>query len=131
MSSTRGAWIVAAARTPVGRRGGGLSGIHPADLAAVPIRAVLARAGIDGGVVDDVILGCVGQVGAQASNIGRTAALTAGLPEHVPGMTLDRQCGSSQQAVTLAAHAIAAGEADVVVAGGVEAMSLVDRKSVV
>jgi acetyl-CoA C-acetyltransferase len=119
------AFLVAAARTPVGRRGGGLANVHPADLAAHVIDAVLDRTGVDGEHVDDVILGCVGQIGAQASNIARTAALSAGLPESVPGFTLDRQCGSSQQAVHLAAQAVASGNADLVVAGGVEVMSLV------
>ncbi|HJY24228.1 MAG TPA: acetyl-CoA C-acetyltransferase, partial [Actinomycetes bacterium] len=99
------AFIVAAARSPVGRRGGGLASVHPADLAAHAICAVLERAGVDGELLDDIILGCVSQVGAQSSNIARTAALSAGLPESVPGFTLDRQCGSSQQAVHLAAQA--------------------------
>ncbi len=118
------AFLVAAARTPVGRRGGGLANVHPADLAAHAISTVLARAEVDGEHVDDVILGCVSQVGAQASNIARTAALSAGLPESVPGFTLDRQCGSSQQAVHLAAQAVTSGNADLVLAGGVEVMSL-------
>jgi acetyl-CoA C-acetyltransferase len=122
---TSAANIVAAVRTPVGKRGGGLSAEHPADLAAHAITALLQRAGVDGAAVDDVILGCVDQVGAQASNIARTAALSAGLPESVPGTTLDRQCGSSQQAVHFAAQAIMAGVQDLVIAGGVEVMSLV------
>ncbi|HEY6592670.1 MAG TPA: acetyl-CoA C-acyltransferase [Asanoa sp.] len=121
--------IVAAVRTPVGRRGGGLAGEHPADLAAHAIRALLARATVDGGAVDDVILGCVGQVGAQASNIARTALLSAGLPEAVPGTTLDRQCGSSQQALHFAAQAVLAGVQDLVIAGGVEVMSRVPLAS--
>jgi acetyl-CoA C-acetyltransferase len=119
------AYLVAAARTPVGRRGGGVANVHPADLAAHVIGAVLERAGLDAEHVDDVILGCVSQIGAQASNIARIAALSAGLPEAVPGFTLDRQCGSSQQAVHLAAQAVASGNADLVLAGGVEVMSLV------
>ncbi len=119
------AFIVAAARSPVGRRGGGLASVHPADLAAHAICAALDRAGVDGELLDDVILGCVSQVGAQSSNIARTAALSAGLPESVPGFTLDRQCGSSQQAVHLAAQAVASGAADLVLAGGVEVMSRV------
>ena len=121
------AYIVAAVRTPVGRRGGGLRGVHPADLArACVCAALLDRAGVDGEHVDDVILGCVSQVGAQASNIARTVALSAGLPESVPGFTLDRQCGSSQQAVHLAAQAVRVGEPRTsCVAGGVEVMSRV------
>jgi len=119
------AYLVGAVRSPVGRRRGGLSGVHPADLAAHVLTELLARTGVDGGAVDDVILGCVSQVGAQASNIARTAALSAGLPESVPGFTLDRQCGSSQQAVHLAAQAVLAGQQDLVIAGGVEVMSLV------
>jgi acetyl-CoA C-acetyltransferase len=117
--------IVAAVRTPVGRRNGGLADVHPADLAAHALRAVLDRAGVDGAYVDDVILGCVSQVGAQASNIARNAVLSAGLPEAVPGTTLDRQCGSSQQAVHFAAQAVLAGVQSLVVAGGVEVMSRV------
>ncbi|MET7392837.1 acetyl-CoA C-acyltransferase [Dactylosporangium sp. NPDC005572] len=119
------AFIVAAVRTPVGKRNGGLSAVHPTDLAAHVIRALLARAGVDGAAVDDVILGCVGQVGAQASNIARNAVLAAGLPESVPGTTLDRQCGSSQQALHFAAQAVLSGVQDLVIAGGVEAMSRV------
>jgi acetyl-CoA C-acetyltransferase len=117
--------IVAAVRTPVGRRNGGLAAEHPADLAAHVIAELLRRSGVNGADVDDVILGCVGQVGAQASNIARTALLSAGLPESVPGTTLDRQCGSSQQAVHFAAQAVMAGVQDIVVAGGVEVMSRV------
>jgi acetyl-CoA C-acetyltransferase len=124
-----GAYLVGAVRTPVGRRGGGLSGVHPADLAAHVIREVLDRAGVEGSYVDDVILGCVSQIGAQSSNIARTAALSAGLPESVPGTTLDRQCGSSQQAVHFAAQAVLAGVQDLVIAGGVEVMSLVPLAS--
>ncbi|HEY3260320.1 MAG TPA: acetyl-CoA C-acetyltransferase [Pseudonocardiaceae bacterium] len=119
------AYVVAAVRTPVGRRGGGLAQVHPADLGAHAVAALLDRAGVDGGEVDDVIFGCVGQVGAQASNIARTVALSAGLPESVPGTTLDRQCGSSQQAVHFAAQAVMSGTQHLVVAGGVEVMSRV------
>ncbi|MET0741115.1 MAG: acetyl-CoA C-acetyltransferase [Candidatus Nanopelagicales bacterium] len=119
------AYVVGAVRTPVGRRGGGLSGVHPADLGAIVVEELLARTNVRGEHVDDVIFGCVSQVGAQASNIARTVALSAGLPESVPGFTLDRQCGSSQQAVHLAAQAVASGAQDLVVAGGVEVMSLV------
>ncbi|UIX29120.1 acetyl-CoA C-acetyltransferase [Streptomyces sp. GQFP] len=119
------AFIVDAVRTPVGRRGGALSGVHPADLAAHVLRALIDRTGVDAGAVDDVYLGCVGQMGAQTGNIARTSWLAAGLPLHVPGTTIDRQCGSSQQAVHFAAQAVMSGTAELVVAGGVEVMSLV------
>jgi acetyl-CoA C-acetyltransferase len=119
------AFIVAAVRTPVGKRGGGLAHVHPVDLAAHVLRAVLDRAVVDGEFVDDVILGCVSQVGAQSFNIARHAVLSAGLPERVPGTTLDRQCGSSQQAVHFAAQAVQSGAQDLVIAGGVEVMSLI------
>jgi acetyl-CoA C-acetyltransferase len=119
------AFIVDAVRTPVGRRNGGLSGVHPADLAAHVLRTLIDRTGIDPGTVDDVYLGCVGQMGAQTGNIARTSWLAAGLPLHVPGTTIDRQCGSSQQAVHFAAQAVMSGTAEFVVAGGVEVMSLV------
>ncbi|MFD5750393.1 acetyl-CoA C-acetyltransferase [Streptomyces sp. NPDC127033] len=119
------AFIVAAVRTPVGRRKGALSGVHPADLGAHVLRALLARGGVDPGEVDDVFFGCVSQIGAQTGNLARTAWLSAGLPQHVPGTTVDRQCGSSQQAVHFAAQAVGSGAADLVVAGGVEVMSLV------
>jgi acetyl-CoA C-acetyltransferase len=119
------AFIVSATRSAVGRRNGGLAHAHPADLAAAILNAAIARAGITGDLVDDVILGCVDQVGAQASNIARIAVLSAGLPESVPATTLDRQCGSSQQAVHFAAQAIMSGQQDIVIAGGVEIMSMV------
>jgi acetyl-CoA C-acetyltransferase len=119
------AFIVDAVRTPVTRRGGGLAGVHPADLGAHVIRALLARTQADPGAVDDVIFGCVDAVGPQAGDIARTAWLAAGLPEAVPGVTVDRQCGSSQQAVHFAAQAVLSGTADLVVAGGVQNMSLV------
>jgi acetyl-CoA C-acetyltransferase len=119
------AYIVAAVRTPVGRRGGALSGIHPADLAAQVLRAVVARSGADPEAIDDVIMGCVDQIGAQSTNIARIAALSAGLPETVPATTIDRQCGSSQQAMQFAAQAVASGYQDLVIAGGVEVMSLI------
>jgi acetyl-CoA C-acetyltransferase len=119
------AFIVAAVRTPVGKRGGGLAHVHPVDLAAHVLRAVLDRAEVGPEHVDDVILGCVSQVGAQSYNIARHAVLSAGLPERVPGTTLDRQCGSSQQAVHFAAQAVQSGAQDLVIAGGVEAMSLI------
>jgi len=117
------AFIVDAVRTPVGRRGGGLAGAHPADLGAHVLASLLTRTGIDPGAVDDVIFGCVDTIGPQAGNIARTAWLAAGLPEAVPGVTVDRQCGSSQQAVHFAAQAIMSGTADLVVAGGVQNMS--------
>jgi acetyl-CoA C-acetyltransferase len=119
------AFIVEAVRTPAGRRNGGLSSVHPADLGGHALAAVVERSGIDPDVVEDVIFGCVGQVGAQTYDIARTAWLSAGLPEHVPGVTVDRQCGSSQQAAQFAAASVMAGIHDVVVAGGVEAMSTV------
>jgi acetyl-CoA C-acetyltransferase len=124
-SSARTAYIVGAVRTPVGRRNGGLAEVHAADLAAHAIAALVERTGVDPAAIDDVILGCVSQVGPQAFNVARTAALSAGLPESVPGTTVDRQCGSSQQAVQFAAQAIRAGDQDLVVAGGVEVMSRV------
>jgi acetyl-CoA C-acetyltransferase len=117
------AFIVDAVRTPVGRRGGGLSGVHPADLGAHVLRALLDRTGADPGGVDDVVFGCVDTIGPQAGDIARTAWLAAGLPEAVPGVTVDRQCGSSQQAVHFAAQAVLSGTADLVVAGGVQNMS--------
>ncbi|TMR94052.1 acetyl-CoA C-acetyltransferase [Nonomuraea basaltis] len=119
------AFIVDAVRTPVGRRKGALSAVHPADLGAHVLRALVTRTGIDPGAVDDVYFGCVSQMGAQTGNIARTSWLSAGLPQHVPGTTIDRQCGSSQQAVHFAAQAVMSGAADLVVAGGVEVMSLV------
>jgi acetyl-CoA C-acetyltransferase len=117
------AYIVDAVRTPVGRRGGGLATAHPADLGAHVIRALLKRTGLDPLAVDDVIFGCVDAIGPQAGDIARTAWLAAGLPEEVPGVTVDRQCGSSQQAVHFAAQAVLSGTAQAVVAGGVQNMS--------
>ena len=117
------AYIVDAIRTPVGRRGGGLAAAHPADLGGHVIRALLARTGLDPLVVDDVVFGCVDTIGPQAGDIARTAWLAAGLPEEVPGVTVDRQCGSSQQAVHFAAQAVLSGTAHAVVAGGVQNMS--------
>ncbi|MFF3371777.1 thiolase family protein [Streptomyces sp. NPDC002680] len=121
----REAVIVAAVRTPVGKRGGGLAGVHPADLSAVVLGALVERTGIDPGVVDDVVWGCVSQVGDQSSNIGRYSVLAAGWPESIPGTTVNRACGSSQQALDFAAQAVLSGQQDVVVAGGVEVMSRV------
>jgi acetyl-CoA C-acetyltransferase len=117
------AYLVDGVRTPVGRRGGGLAGIHPADLGAHVIRALVQRSGVDPLAVDDVVFGCVDTLGPQAGDIARTAWLAAGMPEEVPGVTVDRQCGSSQQAVHFAAQAVMSGTADLVVAGGVQNMS--------
>ena len=115
--------IVEAVRSPVGKRNGGLSGVHPAELSAQVLNGLVERAGVDPVLVDDVIWGCVMQAGEQALDIGRTALLTAGWPESVPGVTVDRQCGSSQQSVHFAAAGVVAGHYDVAVAGGVESMS--------
>jgi acetyl-CoA acyltransferase len=125
----RDAVIVEAVRTPVGRRRGALSGVHPVDLSAHVLRALVDRTGLDPAVVDDVIWGCVSQVGEQAINIGRNAVLAAGWPDSVPGTTVDRQCGSSQQSLHFAAAAVVSGQCDVVVAGGVESMSRVPMGS--
>jgi acetyl-CoA acyltransferase len=121
----REAVVVEAVRTAVGKRGGGLADVHAADLSADVLRALADRTGLDPLVVDDVIWGCVGQVGDQSSNIGRFAVLAAGWPESIPGTTVNRACGSSQQAVDFAVHAVMSGAQDVVVAGGVEVMSRV------
>src|SRR5271157_5611044 len=123
------AFIVDAVRTPVGRRGGGLAAAHPADLGAHVIAALLARTQADPLAVDDVVFGCVDTVGPQAGDIARTAWLAAGLPEEVPGTTVDRQCGSSQQAVHFAAQAVMSGTSDVVIAGGVQNMSMIPISS--
>ncbi len=123
------AFIVDAVRSPVGRRGGGLSQVHPADLGAHAITALMDRTGIDPGAVEDVIFGCVDTVGGQAGDIARTCWLAAGLPEHVPGTTIDRQCGSAQQAIHFAAQAVMAGVNDVVVTGGVQQMSMIPISS--
>jgi len=122
---TTSAWIVDAVRTPVGRRGGGLSGLHPADLGAASISALMDRTGVDPAAVDDVVFGNVDSIGPQAGCIARTCWLAAGLPEHVPGTTVDRQCGSGQQAVHFAAQAVMSGTMDLVVAGGVQQMSAI------
>ncbi|MGZ8764356.1 MAG: acetyl-CoA C-acetyltransferase [Acidimicrobiia bacterium] len=123
------AYIVDTLRTPVGRRGGGLSGVHPADLGAHAISALMDRTGIDPAAVEDVYFGCVDAIGPQAGDIARTAWLAAGLPEEVPGTTIDRQCGSSQQAVHFAAQAVMSGTNDVIVAGGVQNMSQIPISS--
>jgi len=117
------AFIVDAARTAVGRRKGGFAGEHPADMAAHVIKTVVGRQDIDPAAIDDVILGCLDNIGAQAGDIARTSALAAGLPESVPGVTIDRQCGSAQQAVHFAAQAVMSGTSDLIVAGGVQKMT--------
>jgi acetyl-CoA acyltransferase len=119
----RDAVIVEAVRTPTGKRNGGLAGIHSADLSAHVLQAIVERTGIDPALVDDVVWGCVSQIGEQTFDIARTAVLSAGWPESVPGTTVDRQCGSSQQAVHFAAAGVIAGQYDLAVAGGVEIMS--------
>jgi acetyl-CoA C-acetyltransferase len=123
------AYIIDAVRTPVGRRGGGLSSVHPADLGAAPIVELFNRVDVDPALVDDVIYGCVDTIGGQAGDIARTAWLVAGMPQHVPGTTIDRQCGSSQQAVHFAAQAVMSGTQDLVVAGGVQQMSQIPISS--
>jgi acetyl-CoA C-acetyltransferase len=123
------AYIVDAVRSPVGRRGGGLAGVHPADLGAHSIRALVERTGIDPAAVDDVVFGCVDTIGPQAGDIARTCWLAAGLPDEVPGTTVDRQCGSSQQAVHFAAQAVMSGTSDLIVAGGVQNMSMIPISS--
>jgi acetyl-CoA C-acetyltransferase len=119
------AYIVEAVRTPIGRRGGGLSSMHPADLGGHVLGALMNRAGVDPAAVDDVIMGCCDTVGGQAGDVARTAWLVAGLPDHVPGVTIDRQCGSSQQAVHFAAQGVMSGTQDLVVAGGLQNMSAI------
>ncbi len=121
----RDAVIVEAVRTPVGKRNGGLAGVHPGDLSSHVLTTLAERAGIDPVVVEDVIWGCVSQVGEQTFDIARTAVLGAGWPESVPGTTVDRQCGSSQQAISFAAASVIAGHYDLCIAGGVESMSRV------
>ncbi|MFC7306452.1 acetyl-CoA C-acetyltransferase [Streptomyces monticola] len=119
------AYIVDAVRTPVGRRKGALAEVHPADLGAHVLKALVERSGIDAAAVEDVVFGCLDTVGPQAGDIARTAWLAAGLPEEVPGTTVDRQCGSSQQAVHFAAQGVLSGTQDLVVAGGVQNMSMI------
>jgi acetyl-CoA acyltransferase len=121
----RDAVIVEAVRTPIGRRNGALSGVHPVDLSAEVLTALLARTGLAPDLVEDVIWGCVTQLGDQSSNIARFAVLAAGWPDSIPGVTINRACGSSQQALDYAAHAVMAGQQDIVVSGGVEVMSRV------
>ena len=123
------AYIVGAVRTPVGKRTGGLSGVNPVDMAAHVLSELVTRTGVDPAAVDDVIMGCVSQIGPQSLDIARQSWLSAGLPEQVPGVTVDRQCGSSQQAVHFAAQAVLSGTQDLVVAAGVESMSQVPMGS--
>jgi acetyl-CoA C-acetyltransferase len=125
------AFIAGAVRTAIGKRNGGLAGVHPVDLGAHVLRALVDRTGVDPGAVDDVIMGCVSQIGPQTFDIARNAWLSAGLPESVPGVTIDRQCGSSQQAIHFAAQAVLSGAQDLVVAAGVESMSVVAMGSTV
>jgi acetyl-CoA C-acetyltransferase len=120
---TNEAYIIGAVRTPTGKKKGTLGSVHAADLGAHAIRALIERTGIDPNHVDDVIFGCVDQIGSQAGDIARTCWLAAGLPDHVPGTTIDRQCGSSQQAVHFAAQAVMSGTQDLVIAGGVQTMN--------
>lgn len=121
----RDAVIVGAVRTPVGKRNGSYAGVHPAVMSAYVLRALAERTGVDPALVDDVVWGCVSQVGAQSVNVARSAVLGAGWPETVPAVTIDRQCGSSQQAVHFGASLVMSGQADIAVAGGVEVMSMV------
>lgn len=119
------AYIIDAVRTPIGRKKGSLAQVHPADLGAHPIKALVERTGIDANLVDDVVWGCCDTIGPQAGDIGRTVWLVAGLPQHVPGTTIDRQCGSSQQALHFAAQGVMSGTQDLVVAGGSQAMNAI------
>ena len=123
------AYIIDTVRTPVGRRGGSLSQVHPADLGAASLNELMRRTGIDPGAVEDVVFGCLDTIGPQAGDIARTCWLAAGLPMHVPGTTVDRQCGSSQQAVHFAAQGVMSGTQDLVVAGGVQNMSQIPISS--
>src|SRR5256886_15879714 len=125
------AFIAGAVRTAIGKRNGSLAGVNPVDLAAHALRGVVDRTGIDPAAVDDVLMGSGSQIGPQACDIARNAWLSAGLPESVPGVTVDRQCGSSQQAVHFAAQAVMSGTQDLVVAAGVESMSIVTMGSTV
>jgi acetyl-CoA C-acetyltransferase len=123
------AYIIDAVRTPVGKKGGGLSTVHSADLGAHVLKALMLRTRIDAGAVEDVIFGCCDTIGSQSGDIARTCWLAAGLPDHVPGVTIDRQCGSSQQSVHFAAQAVMSGTSDLVVAGGVQNMSAIPISS--
>ena len=119
------AYIIDAVRTPVGKRGGALAGVHSADLGGIILSALMRRTGVDPGAVDDVIMGCCDTIGSQAGDVARSAWLVAGLPAHVPGVTIDRQCGSSQQSVHFAAQGVMSGTQDLVVAGGLQNMSAI------
>src|SRR5690242_18636085 len=121
----REAVIVEAVRTPIGRRGGALADVHPVDLSAHVLNGLMERTGIEPDAVDDVIWGCVTQLGDQSGNVGRFALLAVGWPEHIPGVTVNRACGSSQQAVEFAAMGVMSGRYDLAIAGGVESMSRV------
>src|SRR5881227_191168 len=123
------AYIIDAVRSPVGRRNGGLAQVHPADLGAHSIRALMERVDVDPAAVDDVVFGCVDTIGPQAGDIARTCWLVAGYSDEVPGTTVDRQCGSSQQAVHFAAQAVLSGTSDLVVAGGVQNMTMIPISS--
>jgi len=123
------AYIIDAVRTPVGKRGGGLAAVHSADLGAHVIKGLMERTQVDPGAVEDVIFGCCDTVGPQAGDVARTCWLAAGLPMHVPGVTIDRQCGSSQQSVHFAAQAVMSGTSDLIVAGGVQNMSAIPISS--
>ena len=123
------AYIVDAVRSPVGRKKGGLAALHSADLGAHSLKALIERTGVDPAAVDDVVMGCVDTIGPQAGDIARTAWLVAGLPDHVPGVTIDRQCGSSQQAVHFAAMGVMSGQQDLVVAAGVQNTNLIPMAS--
>lgn len=123
------AYLVDAVRTPVGRRNGALSALHPVELGAIPLRALLARTGLDPALIDDVVYGCVTPVGPQGGNVGRLVALEAGMPVEVTGVQLNRMCGSGQQAIHFAAMGVASGFQDLVIAGGVESMSRVPMAS--
>ncbi|MCH9731158.1 MAG: acetyl-CoA C-acetyltransferase [Actinomycetia bacterium] len=129
MAAASEAYVVDAVRTAVGKRGGSLAGVHPIDLGAAAWRGLLGRVDVDPGAVDDVIAGCVDAIGPQAGNIARLSWLAAGFPEEVPGVTVDRQCGSSQQAISFGAQAIMSGTADLIVAGGVQNMSQIPISS--
>lgn len=128
-SPMREAYVIDSVRTPVGRRGGSLAAVHPADLGAAALKGLMGRNALDPRFVDDVVFGCCDTIGPQAGNIARTAWLAAGYPESVPGVTVDRQCGSSQQAITFAAQAIMSGTSEVIVAGGVQNMSAIPISS--
>ncbi len=119
------AYIIDAVRSPVGKRGGALAGVHSADLGGIILSALMRRTGVDPGAVDDVIMGCCDTIGSQAGDVARSAWLVAGLPAHVPGVTIDRQCGSSQQSVDFAAQGVMSGTQDLVVAGGLQNMSAI------